>query len=103
MIKETKAPNYYIAEKAEINAEIEFSGQIVRLEVLNKSCYTNVSVTKRGYNQIVPGQEVRYTFTNIKNNSNRTAEQLLLERYPSCQCGEIGENHHRHLESETFL
>ena len=69
VIKETKAPNYYIAEKAEINAEIEFSGQIVRLEVLNKSCYTNVSVTKRGYNQIVPGQEVRYTFTNIKNNS----------------------------------
>ena len=69
VIRETKAPNYYIAEKAEINAEIEFSGQIVRLEVLNKSCYTNVSVTKRGYNQIVPGQEVRYTFTNIKNNS----------------------------------
>lgn len=69
VIRETKAPNYYIAEKTEINAEIEFSGQIVRLEVLNKSCYTNVSVTKRGYNQIVPGQEVRYTFTNIKNNS----------------------------------
>lgn len=69
VIKETKAPNYYIADNTEINAEIEFSGQIVRLEVLNKSCYTNVSVTKRGYSQIVPGQEVRYTFTNIKNNS----------------------------------
>lgn len=69
VIKETKAPNYYIADNTEINAEIEFSGQIVRLEVLNKSCYTNVSVTKRGYNQIVPGQEVRYAFTNIKNNS----------------------------------
>ena len=69
VIKETKAPNYYIADNTEINAAIEFSGQIVRLEVLNKSCYTNVSVTKRGYNQIVPGQEVRYTFTNIKNNS----------------------------------
>lgn len=69
VIKETKAPNYYIADNTEINVEIEFSGQIVRLEVLNKSCYTNVSVTKRGYNQIVPGQEVRYTFTNIKNNS----------------------------------
>lgn len=69
VIKETKDPNYYIADNTEINAEIEFSGQIVRLEVLNKSCYTNVSVTKRGYNQIVPGQEVRYTFTNIKNNS----------------------------------
>lgn len=69
VIKETKAPNYHIADNTEINAEIEFSGQIVRLEVLNKSCYTNVSVTKRGYNQIVPGQEVRYTFTNIKNNS----------------------------------
>lgn len=48
VIRETKAPNYCIAEKAEINAEIAFSGQIVRLEVLNKSCYTNVFRYKEG-------------------------------------------------------
>ena len=68
-IRETKAPSYYSATNQTMEAEIEFSGQIVRLEVLNQSCYTNVSVTKRGYRQVVPGQTIRYDFKNIANNS----------------------------------
>ena len=55
--------------KESIEAEIEFSGQIVRLEVFNTSVYTNVSVTKRGYTEVVPGQQIRYDFKNIGNNS----------------------------------
>lgn len=68
-IRETKAPAYYSATTQTIEAEIEFSGQIVRLEVLNSSIYTNVSVTKRGYRQVVPGQTINYDFKNIANNS----------------------------------
>lgn len=68
-IRETKAPTYYSATAQTIEAEIEFSGQIVRLEVLNSSVYTNVSVTKRGYTQVVPGQTIRYDFKNIANDS----------------------------------
>ena len=47
-IRETKAPVYYGASGETFEAEIEFSGQIVRLEVLNESVYTNVSIAKSG-------------------------------------------------------
>lgn len=68
-IRETKAPVYYSPLSQSVEVEIEFSGQIVRLEVLNQSVYTNVSVTKRGYAQVAPGQTIRYDFKNIANNS----------------------------------
>ncbi|MCL2816095.1 MAG: SpaA isopeptide-forming pilin-related protein, partial [Oscillospiraceae bacterium] len=69
-VKEIKAPTNYLISTEIINAEIEFTEQIVRLEVLNKSIYTNVSIQKRGYSEVVPGQEIRYNFSNIANNSN---------------------------------
>ena len=68
-IRETKAPVFYSATTQPIEVEIEFSGQIVRVEVLNQSVYTNVSVTKRGYKQVTPSQTIRYDFKNIANNS----------------------------------
>ena len=68
-IRETKAPMFYSAAAQPIEAEIEFSGQIVRIEVLNQSVYTNVSVSKRGYKQVTPSQTIRYDFKNIANNS----------------------------------
>ena len=68
-IRETKAPVFYSTTTQPIEVEIEFSGQIVRVEVLNQSVYTNVSVTKRGYKQVTPSQTIRYDFKNIANNS----------------------------------
>ena len=35
----------------------------------NKALYTNVSINKRGYAQVMPGQQIRYDFTGIANNS----------------------------------
>jgi uncharacterized surface anchored protein len=69
IIRESTSPAYYSATKDAIEAEIEFSGQIVRLTVLNSSVYTNVSVTKRGYTEVVSGQSIRYDFKSIGNNS----------------------------------
>ena len=69
-IRETKAPMFYSATTQPIETEIEFSGQIVRVEVLNKSLYNNVAVTKRGYKQATPAQTIRYDFKNIANNSS---------------------------------
>jgi len=70
MIQEVKAPANYLLSTEIINVEIELAGQTVRLEVLNKSVYTNVSIQKRGYAEVLPGQEIKYTFSNIANNSN---------------------------------
>ena len=68
-VKETQAAEFYGLNSTPIEAEIEFAGQIVRLAMTNKAVYTNVSITKRGYTQVVPGQQIKYDITNIANNS----------------------------------
>ena len=68
-IKETKAPAYYGASGQTFEAEIEFASQIVRLEVLNESVYTNVSIAKSGPKEVVPGMPLRWTVSHIANNS----------------------------------
>jgi hypothetical protein len=69
-IREVRTPAFYIASQDVINTEIEFANQIVRLEVHNKSVSLNVSIHKRGYAEVLPGQQIRYDFRNIANNSN---------------------------------
>ena len=68
-VVESRATDFYGLDKTPIEAEIEFAGQIVRVAVTNKSLYTSVSITKRGYNEVVPGQSIRYDFSDIGNNS----------------------------------
>ena len=66
---ESKAADYYMLDKTPIEVEIEFAGQIVRAAMTNKSLYTNVSIKKAGYTEVMPGQTIRYDFSNIANNS----------------------------------
>ncbi len=42
----------------------------------NKSLYTNVSIKKTGYVEVMPGQLVRYNFTGIANNSTTALESF---------------------------
>lgn len=66
---ESKAADYYALDKTPIEVELEFAGQIVKVSVTNKSLYTNVSIEKTGYVEVMPGQSLRYTFSGIGNNS----------------------------------
>jgi len=75
-VKESKSPAYYSLNDTTFEAELEFAGQIVRMEVLNKSIYTNVSVSKRGYTQASPSQSIRYDFRSIANNSTVPLESF---------------------------
>lgn len=68
-VRETQAPDYYGINPNIFTADLEFEGQIVRFEVLDEALFTNVSITKRGYQQALCGQEIRYDFSNIGNNS----------------------------------
>ena len=68
-IKEVKAPSYYAVSGETVTVYLEHPGQIVQVEVLNESVYTNVSIHKTGYTEVVPGQSIRYTFKDIGNNS----------------------------------
>ena len=69
-IREAKAPANYGVSDQELTAYLEHEGQIVRFEVANKALTTGVSITKTGPAEIMAGQPVRYTFSNIGNNSN---------------------------------
>ena len=68
-VKETVAPAHYLLNSTVLEANLEFAGQIVRLEMHDKSVYTNVSIAKRGYTQVVPNQSIKYDFSKIANNS----------------------------------
>lgn len=68
-IVESKAADFYGLDKAPIEVEIEFAGQIVKAAMTNKSLYTNVSIQKTGYVEVMPGQQIRYDFSGIANNS----------------------------------
>ena len=69
IIKEVSSPQFYSINSEEVTVYLEHEGQIVQMEWLNESVYTNVSIDKSGYTQVVPGQEIRYTFQDIGNNS----------------------------------
>ena len=68
-VKEISSPQFYSVSDEEVTVYLEHEGQIVQVEYLNESVYTNVSISKSVYTQVVPGQEIRYTFKDIGNNS----------------------------------
>jgi len=68
-IVEAKAADFYGLDKTPIDVEIEHAGQIVKAAMTNKSLYTNVSIKKVGYTEVMPGQSIRYDFSGIANNS----------------------------------
>ena len=69
-IRETKAPVNYGASSETYTAVLEYSGQIVKLEITNKSLSTGVSIEKTGPKEATSGQPVRYVFSKIGNTSN---------------------------------
>ena len=75
-IVESKAAEFYGLDKTPIEVEIEYAGQIVKAAMTNKSLYTNVSIKKTGYVEVMPGQLVRYNFTGIANNSTTALESF---------------------------
>ena len=68
-VREIKAPANYSINPTVMTAYLEFNGQIVTFEVQNTSVSTGVSIKKAGPVQAVPGQPIRYVFSDIKNSS----------------------------------
>ena len=75
-IVESKAAEFYGLDKTPVEVEIEYAGQIVKAAMTNKSLYTNVSIRKTGYVEVMPGQLIRYNFTGIANNSTTALESF---------------------------
>lgn len=69
-VREIKAPANYSINPTVMTAYLEHEGQIVTFEVQDSSVSTGVSIKKTGPVQAVPGQPIRYVFSQIKNSSN---------------------------------
>ena len=68
-IREVRSPANYAVNPTVMTAYLEHEGQIVTFEVLDSSISTGVSIKKTGPVQAVPGQPIRYVFSEIKNSS----------------------------------
>lgn len=68
-VREIKAPANYAINPTVMTAYLEFNGQIVTFEVQDSSVSTGISIKKTGPVQAVPGQPIRYVFSDIKNSS----------------------------------
>ena len=69
-VREVKAPEHYGISEKELTVYLEHEGQIVCIEVQDSNLLTGVSIKKTGPVQAVPGQPIRYVFSQIKNSSN---------------------------------
>ena len=70
LIRETKAPANYGTSTETYTAVLEYAGQIVRMEISNKSLSTGVSISKTGPKEAIAGQPVNYVLSGIANTSN---------------------------------
>ena len=68
-VREIKAPANYSINPTVMTAYLEFNGQIATFEVQDSSVSTGISIKKTGPVQAVPGQPIRYVFSQIKNSS----------------------------------
>ena len=68
-IREVSAPKYYGINPTVFNAYLEHEGQIVMFEVEDESVTTAVAIKKTGYEEVMPGQPIRYTITGVANTS----------------------------------
>lgn len=68
-VREIKALANYSINPTMMTAYLEFNGQIVTFEVQDSSVSTGISIKKTGPVQAVPGQPIRYVFSDIKNSS----------------------------------
>lgn len=75
-VREIKAPANYSINPTVMTAYLEFNGQIVTFEVQNTSVSTGISIKKTGPVQAVPGQPIRYVFSDIKNTSSVALESF---------------------------
>ena len=75
-VREIKVPANYSINPTVMTAYLEFNGQIVTFEVQDSSVSTGISIKKTGPVQAVPGQPIRYVFSDIKNSSSVALESF---------------------------
>ena len=77
-IKETAAPEHYLLDGKVFYATLKVHDDLVRFEVLNTSEDVSVSIEKRGNQEVLVGDIMRYDFSNIRNDSNTALKEFYF-------------------------
>ena len=76
VVREVTPPAFYQLNPKEFTVELKVQNDIVRVEVQNASAQISTSVKKSGNTIVVPGQQMRYDFSDICNLSNVPLESF---------------------------
>lgn len=76
LLKEIKAPRYYLTDGKPIAFEIKKTGDLVRFVVENRPEDISVTVEKRGPTEAKPGNTITYDFREIANTSNTNLDEF---------------------------
>lgn len=76
VVREVTPPAFYQLNSREFTVELKVQNDIVRVEVQNASAQISTSVKKSGNTVVVPGQQMRYDFSDICNLSNVSLENF---------------------------
>ena len=84
IVKETKAPAYYVLNEQEFEVSIKNNKEVVKLEVENKSVDLKTGGEKSTVKQTKAGDTIRYDFNNIQNLSTVPLDDFYIhESLPS--------------------
>ena len=76
VVREVTPPAFYQLNSKEFEVELKVQNDVVRVEVQNASAQISTSVKKSGNTVVVPGQQMRYDFSDICNLSNVSLENF---------------------------
>jgi len=81
--KEVSAPRYYALNDRTYIADIRHNGDIIRFEVLNSSISLNLTIQKKGPNEVSPGITINYEIYGVANDSSGVLENFYIhDRIP---------------------
>ena len=75
-LREVTAPAYWQLDPTVHDVTLEYPGQIIKLSAYDKPSSLGVSITKRGNEQVMAGQSMRYDLT-VANTSNVPLESFF--------------------------
>ena len=76
VVREVKSPKHYIKDSRNIYAEIKVHKDLIRFRIENRPEKLEVSIHKHGIKETMSGEEIRYTLSNISNNSNCALDEF---------------------------
>ena len=91
--KEVTAPKFFLLNDQTFSFKIKKQDQRIKVTIENSSKKPQVEIEKRGNVEVLPGQEMSYTLSDIRNNSNCSLDNFYFEDVLPTDAVRIAEIH----------